>query len=244
MTVDTTITFQPGDLLETEQEIQYVKSVSGVTVTVARAQLGSADVEHASGVAVLRRPKYYSMDILELVNDCIRSHLYPWFYIKEEDESKTTVHDTFEYATPANTKKVTYVQQIEPDGKTWSKPTGNFTITEDVPPKIRLWWNPPTGRTLRIVCMKNFTALATLAANTDLPDEALQLPSLYAASVFASTKEVERGTFDRLSGVIGERAVRELSNIKTGTQLWKRFIEARSDARMPYPIQFTKKRRP
>jgi hypothetical protein len=169
--------------------------------------------------------------------------MYPWFYRKEEDESKTTAHDTFEYATPTDTRKIMYIQTLEADGKNWSKPTGNFTTTDDTPPKARLWWNPATGKTLRMVVMKGFNTI-TSATNTDLPEEAWHLPGLYVASLFASTKEVERGTFDRLSGVIGERAVRELSNLKTGNALWDRFVQARSDARMPYPIQFTKKRRP
>lgn len=56
---------QAGMIVEAEYEQQYIKSVSGTTITVLRAYGGTTAAQHATGTAVVVEPRWPKQDIID-----------------------------------------------------------------------------------------------------------------------------------------------------------------------------------
>lgn len=246
LTVGRAIDFLIGDWIELSLEIMYItdKSDTANTLTVKRAQLGSAATAHLAGTPVLRKPIFYTIDIFESINACIREHLYPWFYQIIEDETLTTTRDTFEYAAPSGTKRILCVQLRDINNIDWSRPIKSWAQTDTTPPKVRFLFNPLSDRRIRMRVMKGFVTLATLDADGHgLPDIALSLPSLFAAARLLPGREVLRARFDKVPTQLGERSSPVQSSIRLSQQLYALFMQQREESRMPWPTVHVRRRR-
>ncbi len=246
LTIGRVADFLVEDWIEANLEVMYVtnKNSTDNTLTVKRAQLGSVATAHSAGTPILRRPIFYTMDILESINSCIREHLYPWFYQIAEDETHTTERNIFEYAAPLGTKRILCVQLRDINNIDWSRPLKSWTQTDTVPPKVRLLFNPLSGRKIRMRVVKGFVTLATLGAdNHGLPDIALSLPSLFAAARLLPGREILRARFDKVPTQLGERSSPVQSSIRLSQQLYALFMQQREESRMPWPTVHVRKRR-
>lgn len=124
-TADTTLTLTyattsvgEGDLIEIEQELCYVVSVSGNDLTLIRGFLGTDAAQHADGSLVRVNPRFSRLDIRNAIKDSINdfSDLY-WI---DHQTVNATAHEndnrSFLASLPKEFKQVKKVRYINNDG--------------------------------------------------------------------------------------------------------------------------------
>lgn len=157
-----------GSFIQIEDESMMVISVNQTTkaLTVVRAAKGTtAATTHADATAVYVNLDFSNLQVLNAINSALSS-AYPKLYVPVSDETLAVVSGQYEYDYPTGTT-MDHLARVEIEDtnadsefvpiRTWDK------IDAD---SIRLWGTYATGKNIRLVGRKKFTA-AALGENLD-----------------------------------------------------------------------------
>lgn len=196
-------------LLEIDQEVLYTSTAgSGTTVTnVRRAQRGSTAAAHASGASVLINPRFYSVEILDALNNALDA-CFPLLYRPVATEYTGTSDSTYEYTLPTMSGlsvaiPTIYRIDIQESGDTAFRETRAWEVVRSEAPFIKFKRAPAAASTVRIYGYGPFTHLSAISDTLDTyyPKQAEGLLPLFAASELLASGEAYRvrnftGTLD------------------------------------------------
>ena len=217
---------------------------TSVSLTVNRAQFGTVGASHASGASMLIRPDFYSVEILDAINEAI-SACFPAIYKAVTDMSQTIATNTYSYSIPdmpgytgwpvpfvyaveilqpgdfrfRSTKRFEIIRGTSLSGS--SVTTGGSSLT----PSIRFKSLPPVSSTLMI---RGFGPCAPLANINDtldtlFPPQAWYLLPIYAAGSLLMSGEAGRTRVDVGAVDVREQAERVGASMQIGMALLNRF---------------------
>ena len=155
----TTITVASGALyapnwdIEIDNEVLRVTASGATSATVVRGQKGSTAASHANSAAVMIRPHFHNIEILDALNAGIDA-AFPYVYKPVLDTSLTTTAGTYEYTVPnmpGSGPPIPYIYKIEVQttGDTVYRGESAWEIKRGATPKIK-FRRDPAGGTLRV----------------------------------------------------------------------------------------------
>jgi hypothetical protein len=242
LTVADSSIYTEGWLIEVEQEAMLVRDVpTGTTVTVKRGAIGSTAATHASSSAVLIKPAFTSVQILDALNEGLDA-CYPQLYKPVAQEYDGILNDTYEYNLPDMTGlsvPIPIVNRIEVkrSGETNFVKMRGWRIVRAATPLIKFDSSLLAGDTIRICGYGPFAHLGSVASELDakFPVQAEYLLPLFAASTLLASGEAGRVRTD--TGAVDQRenANRVGSSMQTANNLLQRFRLQLDGAAMPPP---------
>ena len=228
-------------LLEIDQEVLYTSTAgSGTTVTnVRRAQRGSSAASHASGATVLINPRFYSVEILDALNDALDA-CFPLIYRPVTTEYTGITDGTYEYTIPSMdglgiSIPSIYRIDIQESGDTVFRETRAWEIARGEAPFIKFKRALAAASTIRIYGYGPFTHLSAITDELDdyFPKQAEGLLPLFAASQLLASGEAYR--VRNYTGVLDQRenANAPGSSLRAAENLRNRFYTQLQQAAMP-----------
>ena len=188
--------------IEIDQELMMVTALGGTaSLTVSRAMMGSTIASHATSASILIRPDYFSVEILDAINEAIQA-CFPAIYKPVVDNTSSIATSTYSYTIPDTPGYTGYplpfvsaVEVRQPGDfryrstRRWemrrgaSTSTSTTTGSDDVSPAIVFRSLPPVTSTLRIKGYGPFPPLVNMGDTLDplFPPQAWYLLPIYAA---------------------------------------------------------------
>lgn len=234
--------------IEIDQETMVIRSVDTSTqLTVERGAFGSTVATHTSGTQVLIRPDFYTVEIVDAINQGIQA-CFPDVYRPVVDTSLTVLANQYQYVIPDMPSYTGYpipriyrVELLQPgdykyrETKRWELQRGFVTAgspassggVASTHPIIQFKSLPPVGSVIRISGFGPFPALAATSDTLDAlwPPMANYILPLYAAGSMLMSGEAGRVRVDGTSVDTREQANRVGSSMAAGQSLiqqWRR----------------------
>lgn len=239
LTVASTTGYYVNELLELDQELLRVTTLTDAThLAVQRGLRGTTAASHASGATVLTNPGFYSIEILDALNEALDA-CFPLLYRPVSDTSLTGNGTSYEFTVPSTDFGVAtpYLSKVEvkESGDTAYREETAWEVRRDEAPFIKFRRAPNSSATIRLHGYGPFTHLATTASTLDtyFPLHAEGLLPLFATAHLLSSGEAGRVRAD-----VGELDQREQANRVGGSmsasdKLLARFYKRLADAAMP-----------
>lgn len=234
-TVSDTSIYARRWFLEVDQEIVQVTSLASSTVLIGRrGMLGTTAASHASGTSVLVRPQFYSVEILDALNEGIQA-CFPAIY-KPVVASVSGSDSTYAYSIPDMPSytgyPIPYIYRVEikQSGDTQYRQTRRFEIVRGTglgttTPAIKFMSPPMLNSNIRLRGYGPFPKLTSTTDTLDslFPPQAEYLLPLYAAGNLLMSGEA--GRVRSSTGAVDDReqANRVGASLQVGTSLWQRF---------------------
>lgn len=242
ITVADATVYQTNFLLELEEELVRVTAASGTTVTIARAQKGSTAASHASGTAILKQPGFYTVEILDALNEGLDA-CFPLLYRPVATEYTGLNGTTYEFTVPTMSGigvaiPFLYRVEIKDSGDTAFREERAWEVVRSEAPFIKFRRPPASGGILRLRGYGPFTHLASSASTLDtyFPVQAEYLLDLYATSVMLASGEAGRVRQDIGSIDQREQANRVGASMSASDKLLQRFqLQLRAASMPPMP---------
>lgn len=230
----TTITVSNGALftanwpIEVDQELMLIRSVSSNTLTVKRGARGSTAASHAASAAVLNKPHWSTVEILDALNAGLDA-AFPLLYKPVLDTSLTILNDTYEYTVPnmpSTSTPIPYLSKVElkdsGDSDYWE--VHDWTVRRGATPKIKFRRVSSVGATVRVHGFGPFTRLAYADSLDALfPDNAVDVLVQFAAQHLLVSGEAGRVRSDTQAIDSREQANRVGSSMSAANGVWQRF---------------------
>ena len=228
--------------IEIDEEMLIVRAKpSATTLTVKRAAFGTTGASHANGAAILVRPSFSSLEILDALNAAL-DQTFPYIYRPVLDTSLTTSADTYEYTVPnlpSGGVPIPYLSRVEikGSGETNFRAISSWTVRRGATPKIQFRRATEAGGTIRVHGYGPFTRLASGDSLDALfPLNAEPLLVWGAAAVLLASGEAGRVRVDTGAIDSREQANRVGASMQASNQLHQRFLLGLRDAAMaPMP---------
>ena len=240
--------YGPRCTLEIDQEVilspASVASSGTQLQPIRRGMLGTTAASHANGASILIRPDYYSVEILDFVNEAIMA-MYPAIYKPVMDNSTTIATNTYTYSIPMmpgyTSYPIPYIYKTEilQPGDYRYRSTRRFQIqrgastsssvstvfSSSVTPAILFKSLPPVGSTLKLWGYGPFPPLVNLTDTLDVlfPPAAEYLIPIYAAGKLLMSGEAGRVRVDVGAVDAREQANRVGASAQIGLQLLQWF---------------------
>ena len=239
---DSTLYFV-NELLELDQEVMRVTALpSGTTLTVQRQMRGSTAASHSSGATILQSPAFYSVEILDALNDGLDA-CSPQIYRPVALEETGPDGTTYEWNLPTMSGisvAIPYLYEIEvkESGDPAFRKTDAWEVVRSENPFIKFRRPPSSGATIRLRGYGPFTHFTAVTDTLDtyFPVNAANLPVLFAVSELLASGEAGRVRVDTGTNDQREQANRVGSSMSAAQALLQRFYQRRSDAAMaPMP---------
>lgn len=248
MTVSDTSIYAKRWRLEIDQEVVLVSAspVNSTTLTIRRGLLGTTAASHVTSSSVLMRPDFYSIEILDALNEGIQA-CFPLIY-KPVAASITGSSTVYGYQIPdmpgysGYPIPFVYAIDIQQSGDLTFRNTRRFEIVRGaaqggltVLPAIKFRSPPAAAGTIRV---RGYGPFPKLTSTTDTldplwPPQAEYVLPIYAAATLLMSGEAGRVRFS--AGAVDEReqANRAGSSSSIGSMLWSRFGRELASAAMP-----------
>lgn len=194
-TTDTTVsvvarpdTVSDGQYMECDTEMMEIAEVS-TDFTVRRAAKGTTVAAHAIGDLAIVEPRFSNLGILAAL---VKSQRVLAGYIPYKTVTTTTTiaASTEEYSMPVGAE---YVDKVELETSTTGlyRSCSTYEILDEYdPPKIRIpWGSAPTGRTLRLTTLGQYSEFLWDATVSDIPVKYHDFLTGYAAGVLIEEEE-------------------------------------------------------
>lgn len=236
VTVADTTVYQPRWPIEIDSETMLVTSLaSSTTLTVRRGMYGSTSASHTSSSAVLIRPGFYTIEILDALNQA-KDDCYPHVYKPVLDTSLAAVGDgtTYEFTVPnmpgtynGDTIPIPYISRVEikPSGDVAWRETPRWSIRRGATPKLKFHEPPGSGDSIRVHGYGPFPDLTATTDTVDtlFPKRIERILDLGAASHLLASGEA--GRVRQSSGAVDtrEQANRVGSSLSISNSLYARF---------------------
>ena len=230
--------------IEIDQELMMVRSVAtATTLTVERGAMGSTAASHASSSTVLIRPDFYTVEIIDAINQGILA-CFPQIYKPVQDTSLTTADNTYEYTVPnmpgtynGSTIPIPFVNRLEikvPGDLTY-RPYKRYEVIRASTPLIKLRSPYAIGGLLRV---SGFGPFPPLTSITDTLDAQWPVAAQYLLPIYATAQLLMSGEAGRVRQALGPRDDREAANrvgssMSAGLQLYNRFLRELASCAMP-----------
>ena len=244
--VGTTLTIGDGTIypkstfLELDQEVLYTTAAgSGTTVAVRRGLRGSTAASHASGASILINPSFYSIEILDALNQALDA-CYPLIYRPVATEY-TGVSDTiYEYTLPTMSGisvaiPSVYRIDVQESGDLAFRNIRAWEVIRSEAPFIKFRRPPTAGSTVRVYGYGPFTHLSAISDTLDtyFPVNAEFLLSDFAAAQLLASGEAFRVRSNK--GVVDarENANATGSSLRAAENFRNRFYAQLQNAAMP-----------
>lgn len=238
LTLASTTGYSVNWLLELDQELVRVTALTDAThLALQRGLRGSTAASHASSSTVLVNPAFYSIEILDALNEAMDA-CFPSLYRPVSDTSLTPNGTLYEFAVPATDFGVAipYLDRIEvkESGDLAYRLETAWEVRRDEAPFIKFRRPPNSGATIRLHGYGPFSHLTTTASTLDtyFPLHAEGLLPLFAASHLLSSGEAGRVRWDVGATDQREQANRSGSSMVASDRLLTRFYKRLSDAAM------------
>lgn len=200
--------------LELDGEVMLVRSIaSSTTLTVKRAAYSSTASAHASGAAILIKPQFFTVEILDALNYGL-DMTFPLLYKEIADTSLTTTADTYEYTIPTVTatgqaiSRISDVELKEPGDFAYRR-TSAWTVLRGSTPKLKFRRLYSTGATIRV---RGYGPFGHFAALTDSLDSQFPYHAEFPLVEFAASYLLESGEARRVRIDVGPVDARENAN--------------------------------
>jgi hypothetical protein len=236
---DTTIYFV-NELLELDQEIVRVTALTNATTLgLQRGLRGTTAASHASSVTVLQNPGFFSIEILDELNNALDA-CFPLLYRPVATEYTGLNGTTYEWTLPTMSGisvAIPFLYQVEVKeaGDVAFRAETAWEVVRSEAPFIKFRRAPTSGSTIRLRGYGPFTRFTAITDSLDtyFPKQAEGLLPLYAASQLLASGEAGRvradvGTIDQR-----EQANRLGGSMAASDRLLQKFYQRRADAAMP-----------
>jgi hypothetical protein len=229
-------------LIEVDYEDMLVVSVSTNNLTVRRGWAGSTAATHASAAAVLVRPAFLAVEIIDALN-AAKDEMFPYIYKPVLDTSLSADAVTYEFTVPnmpgtygGDSIPIPYISKVElkVTGSTAYRPIQNWRVKRGATPKIQFRAAPDSG-TLRVHGFGPFPDLSASSDTVDalFPKTAERPLVIGAASRLLTSGEAYRSRQDTGARDDREAANRPGSSLTLANQLERRFEKDLARAAMP-----------
>jgi hypothetical protein len=248
MTVSDTSIYAKRWTLEVDQEMVLITASpqNSTTLLIRRGLYGSTAASHATSSSVLMRPNFFSIEILDALNEAIQA-CFPLIY-KPVAASLTGSDTTYGYTIPDmpgyTGYPIPFIYKIDvlQSGDLTFRDTRRFEIVRGAAqgglttlPAIKFRSPPASASTVRLRGFGPFPKLTGVTDTLDplWPPQAEYLLPIYAAATLLMSGEAARVRFS--AGAIDEReqANRVGSSSAIGNMLWQRFRSELALAAMP-----------
>lgn len=235
--------YSAREYVEIDQEVLRATAVgTGTTVPVRRAIRGSTAVSHASGATVLMNPRFFSVEILDEINNAIDA-CFPRLYRPVSLDYTGLLTDTYEYTIPTvNGEPLPFISSIEvkEPGALSFMPRREFKVVRDsISPYLEFRSALTAAGTIRINGFGSFARLTSVADTLDsfFPRYAISLLPLYAAGALLDSAEVARVRMDSGAMDNREQATGVTASSKQASKLQQRFYTQLERWAMPPPAK-------
>jgi hypothetical protein len=200
---------QRGALLAIDLEVLHVWSVASLTATVQRGMMGSTGATHADDALVYVNPRFTDFQILQALNDELRSFTSPrhgLFQVKTVNLTYAAGTTGYDLTSVTDLIDILEVRWKGYTTGSWPLLT-RYTLTRDMATAdfpstkaLLTYEGAGPGRTLRVRYKAPYVALATTADNVEtvagLQASALDIPPLGAAARLLAGREARRASYD------------------------------------------------
>lgn len=221
VTVADTTVYKVNWLIEVEQEVMLVKSLSTATLlSVARAQMGSTAATHANASDILVKPAFFAVEILDALNYGLDA-TFPLLYQNVTDTSLSILADTYEYTipslpSPASTPiPLLYKVELKESGDSAYREINDWEVRRGATPKLKLRRLYNTGDTIRL---NGYGPFPHLASVTDTLSSLYPYHAEMPLVEFAGAFLLESGEARRVRVDVGQVDLRENAN-KVGSSM-------------------------
>lgn len=242
--------------IEIDQETMVIRAVpNSTTLTVLRGAYGSTATSHASSSSVLVRPAFYSVEIIDAINEGM-SAAFPYLYRPIVDTTLTVNTNQYQYVVPNMPGLTGYpipriyrIDVLQPGDYTfrhvrrWEIQRGSVTSgspassgsVSSTYPIIQFKSLPPVGATIRVHGYGPFSALASTTDTLDtlFPPDASYILPIYAAASLLMSGEAGRVRVSSGATDTREQANRVGASMQAGAALMKRFRQELMSCQMP-----------
>lgn len=249
---------------EIDQEVLMIgpsATSSGTSQNVMRGMFGTIATSHVNASSILVRPEFYSVEILDALNEAIMS-MFPAIYKPVVDTSVAIATNTYSYVIPSMPGYTNYPMPyvwkasiLQPGDYRYrqsrrfsirrgASTSGSSTTTSSssLSPAIEFKSLPPVGSTLMLQGFGPFAPLSALTDTLDtlFPPGAEYLLPIYAAGSLLMSGEAGRVRVDTEAVDTREQANRVGASSDIGMRLLARFRQeltmgAASSAMPPLP---------
>lgn len=233
--------YTPRWEVELDSELMFVRALPGGTsLTVKRGAKGSTAASHASGAAVLIRPRFYAVEMIDALNAGVNA-AFPKIYKPVIDTSVATAESTYEFTIPNMPGTTTPIQrlskvEVKLQGDLAYRDFGHWQIRRDATtPKLILKRPFAAGGTFKFHGFGTFPNLADTSSSLDaaFPAEAEELLVLYAAQYLLVSGEAGRVAQDVGATDTREQANRVGASMSAANGLYQRYQALMRTIAMP-----------
>ena len=214
LTVADTTKYVVNQPIELDGETILVRALTSATVlTVKRSAYASTNVSHASSAAVLIKPQFFSVEILDALNYGL-DMTFPWLYKEVIDTSLTTAANTYEYTIPTVTAtgqaiaRLSHVELLQ-SGDFSYRGIDAWTVRRGATPKLKLRRMYAVGVTIRL---HGYGPFGHLVNFTDTVDAQYPYQAEMPLVEFAGAYLLESGEARRVRVDTGPTDTRESAN--------------------------------
>lgn len=212
---------------------------SGTTVPIRRGRYGTTAATHTSGSAVLIRPAFTNLEILDALNAALDA-TFPLLYRPVASEWTGITSTDYEYAIPTMTTlslPIPYLSKIEyqETADDAFREVRSWNVVRGDTPLVKFRRTLPGGGTLRFSGFGPFAQLTSTASTLDsfYPASAESLLVEYAAQHLLMSGEAGRVRQDTGARDDRESATRTGSSMNTANAIWQRWQRKLSMQAMP-----------
>jgi hypothetical protein len=205
--------------IEIDSETMIVRALaSGTNLTVKRGAYASTNTSHASSAAVLIKPQFFSVEILDALNYGL-DMTFPWLYKEVDDISLSLLANTYEYTIPSSTgsqalARVARIELKEP-GDLAYRPLKAWEVLRGTTSVIKFRRLYTTGSVIRV---HGYGPFPHFTATTDSVDALYPYHAEMPLVEFAGSYLLESGEARRVRVDTGPVDVRENAN-RTGSSM-------------------------
>jgi hypothetical protein len=244
----TTITVDNGDgarrgVLEIDDELFYISSVSGVTLTVAgfgRGYRGSTAAAHADAAMVTFDPAFPRFEIGKAIDQTIAG-LFPKLYQVKETTLDGTVIDV-SYALPTDVEQILRVEmKWSQDPTDYWHPVVDWELEKTATPQLNLIQGCIPGASIKVVYAAQFGELTTDFATAGIPESYEDLIVYLVTARMIRFLEPARLQLGSVENVSRAQLIQAGDAGRTATQLYalaqQRIAEERRELLEQYPMR-------
>ena len=240
LTVADTTKYVVNQPVEIDGETILVRALASATsLTVKRSAYNSTNVSHASSAAVMIKPQFFTIEILDALNYGL-DMTFPWLYKEIIDTSLTTIADTYEYTIPTVTatgQAISHLTSVElkEAGDFAYRMTSAWDVRRGSTPKLKFRRLYVTGANIRI---HGYGPFGHLAAFTDTIDAQYpynaEMPLVeFAGAYLLESGEARRVRVDTVPTDSRENANRVGSSMAASNAVLSRFERNLARCAMP-----------
>lgn len=230
--------------IEIDQETMLIRAIpSATSLTVERGAFGSTAATHSNAAAVLIRPDFFAVEIIDAINQGILA-CFPSIYKEVTDETVTSTDSTYEYTLPSMPGTYSgatwpiprvYDINVKQSGDPAWREIKRWELVRGATPKFKLRSPEPAGSTFRIRGFGPFPPLTTTATVIDAqwPPDANYLLPIYAAASMLLSGEARRVRVDTGATDAREQATRAGASMQIGIALYNRWRQELQSCSLP-----------